>query len=251
MCSIKKMWKQAPFRTAVVAGLIATVLGSLIAGFISWCTHVTLGLPIEKWLASSSPTETSIVAEPPVSDPNNTETPKSGVTSSANTESGSTTTSSPSAPSPKPTEINNDSADRLAARTPSNPPENWDINKTFQIGSTNYDHSIYARCGLGCQRGTTLEFDLGKQYKTLTATIGIRQDADSADRQVVKLTISLDGNNRGESYILRYGDTQTISVSVENVSRIRFEVNYAGDDQKRDADLTLKVVIGEPLLYRE
>lgn len=243
MCSIKKMWKQSPLRTAVVGGLVV--------GFICWCTHVTLGLPIEKWLASSSPTETSIVAEPPASDSNSTEIPKSGVTPSVNMESGSTTTSRPPAPSPEPTEINNGSADRLAARTPSNPPENWDINKTFQIGGTNYDHSIYARCGLGCQRGTTLEFDLGKQYKTLTATIGIRQDADPADRQVAKFTISLDDDSRGESYILRHGDTQTITVSVENVSRLRFEVNYAGDDQKRDADLTLKVVIGEPLLYRE
>jgi len=245
------MWKQSPFRTTVVAGLIATIVGGLIVGLISWCTHVTIGWSIERWLASSSPTETSIVAGPPVSDPNSTEAPESGVTSSADTETGSPTTSLPLVPSSNPTEINNDSADRLAERTPSNPPENWDINKTFKIGSTNYDHSIYARCGLGCQRGTTLEFDLGKQYNTLTATIGIRQDADPADRQVAKLTISLDNNDRGESYILRHGDAQTITVSVENVSRIRFEVNYAGDDQKRDADLTLKVVIGEPLLYRE
>jgi len=231
--SRKDYWRQVSI--TVVGGVILLGL-------------TPVGARIGQLIAGSSPDnrpsrETG--ADPNTSPPEVIVDPPS---SSASASSPSTGTDTSGASSSSDTEL-------LSKLTPPNKMSDggWEIDKSYSIDGVLYNNSIYDKCYvITCRnRPDFIEFDLGKKYKKLTATVGIYQGAKNIDQPAV-LTIYLDGKVHGESYMLKggNGESQNIEIPVENVMRVRLELAGTDINYKDYENKAFEVVIGNPVLYK-
>lgn len=95
-----------------------------------------------------------------------------------------------------------------------------------------------------------IEFDLGRDYSTLRAIIGINDRAKNSD-QPARVTIYLDGKNVKElNFSPEEGKYQPLELPLNQAGRIKFEIMYNGPDPERDKNMGLDIVIGGPTLHR-
>lgn len=234
----KDYWRQV--RIAVIAGLIVasvtvfalTPAGAMISQLIARSSSDNR--PSKETGADTNTSPPEVIVEP--------------ATSSASTSPPSVGTRTSGASSSPSTEF-------LSKLTPPNKMSEtgWEIDKSYNIDGVLYNNSIYDKCYVATCRNRPdfIEFDLGKRYKKLTATIGIYQQAKDIDQPAV-LTIYLDGKAYGESYILKggNGDSQNIEIPVENVMRIRLELAGTDINYKDYENKAFEVIIGNPVLYK-
>lgn len=229
----KDYWRQVS--VAVVAGVI--VLGL-----------TPVGARISQLIAGSSPDNRP--SREAGADPN-TSTPVVIV----NPPSPSASATSPSAATGTSGASSSSDTELLSKLTPPNKMSEtgWKIDKSYSIDGVLHNNSIYDKCYvITCRsRPDFIEFDLGKKYKKLTATVGIYQGAKDIDQPAV-LTIYLDGKVHGESYMLKggNGESQNIEIPVENVMRVRLELAGTDINYKDYENKAFEVVIGNPVLYK-
>jgi hypothetical protein len=98
---------------------------------------------------------------------------------------------------------------------------------TFDISGTTYTHGVSMNtCSF--HRSDFIEYDLGRDFRRLKATAGLRDDAASDAR--VRLEISVDGEIVSTQDV-GLGDTAAIDLDVTGKLRVRFQLTpIAGDD---------------------
>ena len=226
-----------------------TVVGGIIVACVTAFVVTPVGARISQLIAGSTPDsrpsrETG--ADPNTSPPDVIVAPPSSSASASRPSDRTVTSGASSSPS---TEL-------LSKLTPPNQMSvaGWEIDKSYSVDGVLYNNSIYDKCYvITCRnRPDFIEFDLGKRYKRLTATIGIYQEAKDIDQPAL-LTIYLDGKVHGKSYMLTggNGDSQNIEIPVENVMRIRLELAGTDVNYKDYQNKAFEVVIGNPVLHKD
>ncbi|BDA65726.1 NPCBM/NEW2 domain-containing protein [Actinomyces capricornis] len=248
MMKIKRgRWKT--FAVAVVVAATGTALGGLFLKVIDWTGDPTVGVWIKERVTASSSTESP---DGHVIDPVNSE----GGTSNDDGAKNPTPTATSLHPSITPPSSSSSKTVFLSKLTPVDKVSQipWEFDKSYSLDGKQFNNSIYARCYVSKCRDSpdSVEYDLGKNYKRLTATVGIYQRAKDSDQPAV-LTVYLDDEKYGDSYTLTggNGESQEIEIPVENVLRIRIElagtdINYNEYDVK-----AFEVVIGDPILHKD
>jgi len=235
----KDFWRQVFVQ--VVTNVISLLVGSLYGP--------TVGAWISENVAGPSPNDrpsqvTKI--EPVTNSPEVVTDPPPPGTSSSSPSVGTAPSTAGASPS---TEL-------LSKLTPLNKVSEtmWGIDKSYSVDGSQYNNSLYDKCYVATCRSRPdfIEFDLGKKYKKLTATVGIYQDARDVDQPAV-LTIYLDGQIYGESYLLKggNGESQIIEIPVDNVMRIRLELAGTDINYKDYENKAFEVVIGNPVLHKK
>lgn len=91
---------------------------------------------------------------------------------------------------------------------------------SVKIDTKVYESSVYA--SFGCRVQSVWDFDLNREYTTLTATAGVDDYAIAEDEVNVKFFV--DGQQRGETTV-KLGVAQPVQVDVTNGLRLRVEAN--------------------------
>jgi len=94
---------------------------------------------------------------------------------------------------------------------------------TLKMNTKVYDDSIFSN--LGCNVGTAWDFDLNREFQSLTATLGV--DDYALPEDIVTVTVLADNAPISQSAV-SLGVTADLNVSVANVLRLRVEITRRG-----------------------
>lgn len=231
--------------------LQVTVVGGLIVALVVWLTGVAVTYAYRKFFVSENQIATGKSSSPSEESVHITDVPSSH-SSSASTENSSATSSPTALVTSSPSRDASTKKDySLAEKKPLGDHGYWEVNQTFELDGSTMNNSLKGICYHACYRGPeSIDFDLGKQYDTLTAKVGIYDKANPKGQAAI-LKIYLD-NKEYQSYNLRpgSGQAQDIEIPVKDILNIRFEIDYGGDDKQRDYPVNLEVVIGRPTLHQ-
>lgn len=101
------------------------------------------------------------------------------------------------------------------------------LDEPLTLGGESHLHSIQYSCYLFCNDSPgSIEYDLGKQYSTFTATIGVNDRAASTE-QVGQFIAYLDGVQIG-IWTVQFGQPQAINLSVADGLRLRLDWGIEG-----------------------
>lgn len=249
MGKLKDFWRSSPFWQKVAAGVTASIIFAALAGLGAWTWNL-----LSNHSATSdtpqpiSPSTTSITT-PSISTATPTvDSPKAPDTTSPNS---STTIFDP----PRPSQPTSPKQQLLAEMTYNKKePTEGEINtnKLFYLNGKSYEHAIRFRCSGLCDRGpSVLTYDLGRNYSSLTAELGVN-DKTEHDRQNAVVRVYVD-DTLVESWKITKSTPQNVNLSLmangQKGSLLRLEVSYGGNDPKADRDVGLDIVWGDPTLH--
>jgi hypothetical protein len=93
-----------------------------------------------------------------------------------------------------------------------------------EVNGQNFDQSVSLRADKNYIPYNDSEYDLGRHWATLDATIGIRDDSPSGSK--LKFEAFADGKQIS-STVLPIGQVQELKLDVTNVLRMQIKVTYA------------------------
>lgn len=95
------------------------------------------------------------------------------------------------------------------------------------VNGTTYPQAIWMPFG-GCQKTQTLSYDLGRDWSTLTGTVGLNDGSD--DQSVVDFTAVLDGKEIYTSGPTGLGSSHNLDVSVVDGLRLQLKIVFVKGD---------------------
>ncbi|MFG2472679.1 NPCBM/NEW2 domain-containing protein [Streptomyces canus] len=104
-------------------------------------------------------------------------------------------------------------------------------NEAAETGGEQYPHSVVMRADKGYVPYGDAEYNLGRKWRSLDATIGLRDDSPS--EAVLKFEVFADGTRLHEER-MKIGESSNISLDVSDKLRLTIKVSYASSEEIDD-----------------
>jgi hypothetical protein len=115
----------------------------------------------------------------------------------------------------------------------------------IKIATKIHDSAVYA--SFGCGNATAWEFDLDREYKQLTATIGLDDYSVTSDEAHVKVMVD---DRVVSDNTVKFGQEQQISVDVTNGLRLRVEASRNSTTCNPTTGYSSNVALADPTLTK-
>ena len=119
------------------------------------------------------------------------------------------------------------------------------VRGTIKVNGTVYDNSISTN--FGCTTLAAWDYDLSRQYKKLTAVIGV--DDGSVPDDIVTVKLLADGATLAQA-TTSLGKPTPIEAGVENVLRFRVELSRSKPDCNPDTGFSTNVAFADAKLAK-
>jgi hypothetical protein len=114
---------------------------------------------------------------------------------------------------------------------------------TAQLNGQTYIHAITQQTY--CSQSSSLEYDLGRHYRTFTMTAGLSDDSSSAGQ--LQIDVTIDGRNIF-SQVAKLGQPVTVSVDVTGGLRLAISATRVEPDCQ-NYSRTVTAVYGDPEIF--